>query len=147
MTTEPLIIERTYPVPALRVWKAISDKNEMKQWYFDLEEFKAVPGFVFSFMGGPSPEKQYKHICQVTEVISNQKLSYSWRFEGYEGNSVVTFELFEGGGTTRLKLTHAGLETFPADNPDFRKENFVTGWTELLGSSLKEYLEKAKVVS
>jgi hypothetical protein len=42
-----------------------------------------------------------------------------------------------------LKLTHEGLETFPASNTDFAKENFVAGWTHIVGTSLKEFVEKA----
>jgi hypothetical protein len=47
------------------------------------------------------------------------------------------------GKQTRLKLTHEGLETFPQDNPDFAKESFTAGWTEIIGTLLKQYLEKA----
>jgi uncharacterized protein YndB with AHSA1/START domain len=142
MNNEPFVIERTYNAPAEKVWKAISDKNEMKQWYFDLAEFKAEVGFEFHFTGGPSPERQYVHHCKITEVVPGKKLTYSWRYDGYKGNSFVTFELFGEGKNTRVKLTHAGLETFPNENPDFAKHNFVAGWTDIIGRSLKEYVEK-----
>jgi len=85
--------------------------------------------------------QQFKHLCKVTEVENDRKLTYSWRYEGYEGNSFVTFELFAEGDKTRLKLTHAGLETFPADKA-FAKENFVMGWTELIGNLLKKFVEQ-----
>ena len=140
--SEPFVIERTYNAPISTVWKAITDKNDMKQWYFDLAEFKPEVGFEFQFTGGPSPEKQYVHLCTITEVIPGRKLTHSWRYEGYEGKSFVTFELFDEGGKTRLTLTHAGLETFPKENPDLAKHNFVAGWTDLIGTSLQEYLEK-----
>jgi len=142
MNNEPFVIERTYNAPAEKVWKAISDKNEMKQWYFDLAEFKAEVGFEFHFTGGPSPERQYVHRCKITEVVPGKKLTYSWRYDGYKGNSFVTFELFGEGKNTRVKLTHAGLETFPNENPDFGKNNFTEGWTDIIGRSLKEYVEK-----
>jgi uncharacterized protein YndB with AHSA1/START domain len=142
MNNEPFIIERTYNAPVITVWKAITDKNEMKQWYFDLAEFRPEVGFEFKFTGGPSPEKQYLHLCKITEVIPGRKLTHSWRYDGYEGNSFVTFELFDEGDKTRLKLTHAGLETFPKENPDLAKHNFVAGWTDIIGRSLKEFVEK-----
>lgn len=140
MKSEPFVIECSYKAPAGKVWKALTDKNEMKQWYFGLAEFKAEVGFEFSFPGGPDG-KSYLHLCRVTEVIPGKKLGYTWRYDGYEGNSEVTFELFPEGDGTRLKLTHAGLETFP-ENPDFAKKNFEEGWTHIAGISLKEYLEK-----
>jgi hypothetical protein len=34
------------------------------------------------------------------------------------------------------------LETFPADYPDFAKKNFAEGWNWIIGTSLKDYLEK-----
>ncbi|GAA0544266.1 SRPBCC family protein [Chitinophaga japonensis] len=142
MQNEPLILERTYNAPVDKVWKAITDKDNMKQWYFNIPEFKPEVGFEFQFEGG-TPEKSYLHLCKVTEVIPGKKLTYSWRYEGYAGNSLVTFELFPEGDKTRLKLTHAGLDTFPADAPDLVRENFVQGWTELIGTSLKEFVEQA----
>ncbi len=85
MANEPFVIERTFNAPIEKVWKVITDKEEMKQWYF---------------------------------------------------------QLFPEGEKTRLKLTHTGLETFPAINPDFAKENFAQGWEHIIGKSLKEFLEK-----
>jgi len=141
MNNEPIIIERIYNAATTKVWKAISDKNEMKKWYFDLAEFKPEVGFEFQFYGGKE-ERQYLHLCRITEVIVGKKLTYSWRYDGYEGISYVTFELFNEGNQTRLILTHKGLETFPVSNPDFGKENFVEGWTHIVGISLKEFVEK-----
>jgi uncharacterized protein YndB with AHSA1/START domain len=142
MKKEPFIIERTYNAPVEKVWKAITDKNEMKQWYFDLAEFKPVVGFEFQFTGEGHKGEKYLHLCKITDVVPDKKLAYSWRYEGFEGISFVTFELFDEAGKTRLKLTHEGLETFPANNPDFAKESFAEGWTHIIGKSLKEFVEK-----
>jgi len=49
MNNEPFVIERIYNTPIAKVWSAITNKDEMKNWYFDLEEFKAEVGFKFSF--------------------------------------------------------------------------------------------------
>jgi len=142
MNTEPFVIERTYSTPVDKVWQAITDKDKMRQWYFDLKEFKAEVGFEFTFVGG-SEDKQYLHLCRITEVEPQKKLAYSWQYEGYPGESVVTWELFDEGSHTRVKLTHAGIHTFPTDNKDFARESFTAGWTYITGTSLKDYLEKA----
>jgi uncharacterized protein YndB with AHSA1/START domain len=138
---EPLVIERTFNAPVARVWSALTNKDEMTQWYFDLNEFKPEVGFEFQFTAGKEGGVQYSHHCKIKEVIPGKKLVHSWRYEGYEGDSQVTFELFPEGNRTRLKLTHEGLENFPK-TPDFVPENFRQGWTHLIGTSLKEYLEK-----
>jgi uncharacterized protein YndB with AHSA1/START domain len=144
---EPFVIERTYNASIEKVWKAITDKDQMKQWYFDIANFKPVVGLEFEFYGGSPEGIQYRHLCKITEVITSKKLTYSWRYDGYEGNSYVTFELFPEEEKTRLKLTHKGLETFPASNPDFAKKNFVQGWTDIIGSILKRFVEKEPVAS
>jgi hypothetical protein len=74
-----------------------------------------------------------------------QKIAYSWRYDGYAGSSLVTFELYEVGTKTRVKLTHAGLETFPKDDPNFAKKSFEQGWTHIVGTSLKAFTEKPSV--
>ena len=138
----PFVIERTYSATVSAVWKAITQKEEMKHWYFDLKEFKPEAGFEFEFYGGKD-DRQYLHLCKVVEVVENKKISYTWKYKDHKGSSQVTFELFPEGEKTRLKLTHSGLETFPSDNPDFAKKSFSEGWNMIIGKSLKAYVEKA----
>lgn len=138
---EAVIVERTFNAPVEKVWKAITEREQMKQWYFELAAFKAEVGFEFQFEGGKD-DRVYLHLCRVTEVIPNKKLTYSWRYDQFEGNSFVTFELSPQGNQTKLKLTHEGLETFPTNNPDFDRKNFAEGWNHILNKSLVDYLTK-----
>ncbi|HTS44752.1 MAG TPA: SRPBCC domain-containing protein [Puia sp.] len=140
MKSEPFVIERTLNAPVEKVWKAITDKEQMKKWYFDIAEFKPEKGFEFQFEG-VNKGRRFLHLCRIEEVVVSRKISHTWRYDGYEGNSLVSFELFPEGKYTRLKLTHEGLETFPQDNPDFARENFVVGWTYIIGTSLKKFVE------
>lgn len=143
MEATPIIKEVMLNAPASRVWNALTNKEEMKKWYFDIAEFKAEPGFEFSFTGGPAPDRQYTHLCTIKEIVPNKKLVHSWKYKGYEGESFVTWELFEEGvNKTKLRLTHTGLETFPASNADFKSDNFDKGWTSIVGTRIKEYVEK-----
>ena len=139
----PIVVEKIYNAPVEKVWRAIINRDEMKKWYFDLPEFNAVPGFEFQFYGEGKQGDKFLHLCKVVEVVDKKKLSYSWRYDGYEGDSLVTFELFPEQGKTKVKLTHEGLETFPVTaHNDFAKQNFMEGWTEILGTILKNYIEK-----
>ena len=143
MNANPIIKEVELNAPVSKVWKALTDADEMRKWYFDLKEFNPVVGFEFHFFGGP-PEKSYKHVCRITEVISEKKLTYSWCYEGEPGESFVTFELFNKGNRTGLKLTHTGLETFTSGNPHLDRKNFEQGWREIIDTNLTEYFEKIK---
>jgi uncharacterized protein YndB with AHSA1/START domain len=142
MENTSIVLERLFNAPVKRVWKALTNVEEMKNWYFDLQGFKAEVGCLFQFTGGHDKGVQYLHLCEITEVVLHKKLSYSWRYEGYTGVSFVTFELTEQGNKTLLKLTHNGIQTFPNDNPDFALYNFEEGWNEIINKSLKNYLGK-----
>ena len=140
MNTEPIIIERTYDAPVAMVWSALTHKEEMKQWCFDIPDFEPVVGYEFTFEGGEEG-KNYTHLCTVTEVVPLKKLAYTWRFKGYDGDSLVTYELYAEGDKTRLKLKHEGVDNFDKSVAGFAKENFVTGWTEIMGEMLRKHLD------
>src|SRR5881398_3686421 len=137
--TGTVVMERTFNAPVARVWRALTDADEMRQWYFDLKEFKPKVGFEFEFVV-EHEGNSYHHLCRVTEVIPQKKLAYTWRYKGHEGDSLVTFELFADGDETRLKLTHQGLQTFPK-TAAFARKNFEAGWTAIIDSELKQFLE------
>ncbi len=140
MSAQPFTIEKVINAPVARVWKAITDSSQMKEWYFDIPGFEAKKGFEFQFEGGPDG-RSYTHLCKITEVVSQKKLQHTWSYKGYEGMSVVTWELTDMGGKTKVKLTHTGLETFPS-NPDFARKNFEAGWNSIVGDLLPNYTEK-----
>jgi uncharacterized protein YndB with AHSA1/START domain len=139
---EAVIVERTFDAPVARVWKALTDVDQMRVWYFDLKEFKPQIGFEFEFVV-EHEGNTYHHLCKVTEVIPEKKIAYTWRYKGEVGDSLVTFELFGEGDRTRLKLTHSGIETFPK-TPAYARKNFEAGWTEIVGSELKRFVENAE---
>ena len=136
------MIERTFDAPVDRLWKALTDVDEMRQWYFDLKEFKPEVGFEFEFVV-EHEGVTYHHLCRITEVTPQKRIAYTWRYKGEQGDSLVTFELFAAGDKTQLKLTHTGLETFPR-TPAFARKNFNEGWTQIIGTSLKEFVEKTE---
>lgn len=144
MENNPVIVEETFDASVKDVWKAITDKDEMIKWYFDLEEFNPEPGFEFRFTGHGKKGESYTHICKVTEAVPESKLQYSWSYENFPGNSLVTFKLSESGNQVKVRLTHEGLESFTNDNPDFARENFTEGWNEIIRKSLKTYLNSLK---
>jgi uncharacterized protein YndB with AHSA1/START domain len=143
MKNDPIVVEQTLDALPEKVWKAITNKEEMKKWYFDVSDFRADPGFEFTFEAG-SDERKYLHLCKVITAIPLRKLSYTWRYNGYAGDSMVTFELVPKDGNdgplTTVRLTHEGVGTFPSQ-PDFAYESFEQGWNEIIRKSLKEFVE------
>lgn len=138
-----VVIKRLIDAPVARVWKALTDKEELKNWLPFFADFEPEVGHEVRFKLGKDAEHQYEHISKVIEVVDGKKLVYGWRYEGYPGDSQVTFELFPEGEKTTVVLTHAILEPFPSDNQDFALGSFNQGWN-YTADGLKDYVEKTK---
>ncbi|WP_410219628.1 SRPBCC domain-containing protein [Pedobacter sp.] len=141
MKNQDIEITVLIKAPVTKIWNAISSVEEMKNWYFTLKDFKPVPGFKFKFWAGPD-EKQYLHCCEVIDVEPLKRLSYTWRYEGFPGNSLVIWILEEQQNNhTLLILKHVDVETLKNEYPAFDPENFVAGWKSIT-HNLKEYAER-----
>ena len=46
-----LVVERTFDAPVALVWKALTDKDDIRQWSFDIPRFAAKVGHEFEFYG------------------------------------------------------------------------------------------------
>lgn len=141
-TAAPVVVEQVFPASRDAVWKAITDKDQMRQWFFEtIEDFVPEPGFETQF-NVRAEDKDYLHLWKVTEVIPNKKIVYKWRYGGYPGDSFVFWELSETAIGTQLRLTHRGHATFSQDEPVFNRENCEEGWRYFLCERLKAFLER-----
>lgn len=136
--SEPVVVERVIDAPVAAVWAAITTPEAIRKWFCEFKNFEAVVGREFEFTADDKGVS-YLHHCQVTGVIPEQRLAYTWRYTGYTGDSLVAFDLSSEGSKTRIRVTHTGLETFPQISA-FAKGNFEQGWTALVGTLLPQYL-------
>jgi len=142
MKTEPIVVEQTFKTPVEKVWKATTEKDQMRQWFFDaISEFEPIQGFQTQF-NVRVENADYLHLWRVKEVVPLKRIVYEWRYGSVPGNSSVTWELSEAPDGTKLKLTHEGIETFPQENPVFRRASGQAGWNYFIRESLKKYLER-----
>lgn len=139
VNNQSLVIERTINAPAERVWRALTDITELKQWLSFFPAFEPRVGFATEFMLGSDEQHQYRHHVTVLEAVPNQKLRYSWDYGGMSPNSSVTFELFAEAKITRLVLT-CRIDPLPTDQPDFMK-NTSEGWN-YTADELKKFAEQ-----
>jgi uncharacterized protein YndB with AHSA1/START domain len=136
----PFVMEQVYDAPIKQVWQALIEEDSLRDWYFpQLQQFEPVVGFDFVFDNDGSP---YQKAWRVTKLTEGRLLAHSWTYKGYPGSSEVSFELFEEGDKTLLRLTHTGLGSFPNDR-HFARGRFEDGWKQILGINLKEHLEKS----
>ncbi|HAO26911.1 MAG TPA: SRPBCC domain-containing protein, partial [Chryseobacterium indologenes] len=78
----PIIVQYEIEAPVDKVWKALTDKNEMKFWYFDIPDFVAEAGQIFNFFE-PGGENKYHHQGEILDILPNQKLKHTWSYPDY----------------------------------------------------------------
>lgn len=138
----PIIVEQVVDAPIETVWKSITEIDLMRQWYFEnIPSFKAEIGFETQF-NVQSGSRNFLHKWKVTDVIPQKMITYNWKYEGYPGDSFVTFELSSQNSLTKLKLTHHVQKSFPDDIPEFTRESCLGGWTFFIKQRLKEFLDE-----
>lgn len=136
----PVVVEQDFPVSRGTLWRAITERDQMIQWFFaEIPEFKPESGFETEF-NIHSGERDFHHMWKILEVIPEQKIVYDWRYPDFPGVGKVIFELFEQKDGSRLRVTNEGLETFPQDVPEFARESCEAGWKYFIQGNLRDYL-------
>jgi uncharacterized protein YndB with AHSA1/START domain len=140
-TDKPIVVEQTYEASLGELWNAITELKQMTQWFFgNIQAFEPKVGFETSFIV-ENEGRLFPHLWKITEVEPLRKITYNWRYEGYTGDSFVTFELFEQGKNTKLRLLHTITKDFQSNIPEFTRESCMAGWNFFIRQSLKDYLK------
>ncbi len=140
---EPVVVEQRFSCTAAELWSAITNVDKMRVWYFaEIPEFEPQLDFEVQF-SIESGGRDFLHLWTVTEVRPLSLIRYRWRYEGYSGDSIVTFLLCEEGAETTLKVSTEIREDFSEDIPEFARDSCVAGWNFLIKESLNGYLSQA----
>ena len=140
-TDEAIIIESRINASIEKVWAVITELSHMQKWFFDnIPEFEASVGFETNFIVDAG-ERTFDHRWKITDVQINRKISYNWRYEGYNGDSNVHFELFSEKENTLIRLTTEIIEDFPQEVPEFKIESCIGGWNYFIKESLTKYID------
>ncbi len=134
-------VEELLNSPIEEVWAAITNPQEMRQWYFDtISDFKPEVGFS-TRLTMDSGERKFNATWVVKRVVPGREIQYNWSYDEYEGEGPVTFSLLPKGDKTLITVINEGLETFPSEIPEFTKESCKGGWEYFIQQRLPEYLE------
>lgn len=136
----PIIVEQLFHNSADEVWKAITELDQMKEWFFDnIPDFKPEVGFRTQFNVN-EPSRDFMHLWEVTKVMPNKMIVTNWRFEELEGNSLVIFELTSIGNKTKLTVTNKVTQDFDDSIPEFKRESCIGGWNYFIKERLVQFL-------
>ena len=124
-STRSVIVEREFPHPPEKLWRALTDSSLIEQWLMK-NDFQPVAGRAFNLRMDPMPNWNGVIDCQVLAVEPNRTLSYTWGTLGLE--SVVTFTLTPTDTGTHLRMEHSGFR--PDQEANYR--GAIYGWQKFL---------------
>ncbi len=136
----PVIVTECFANSVASVWAAITEPEQMRQWFFEqMEAFVPQLGFETCFVV-ENEGRVFPHRWKITDVKAEQKITYNWKYDGYQGDSLVSFRLTADGDQTCLTLTHQVVEEFQEGIPEFTRESCLAGWTWFISQRLKAYM-------
>lgn len=137
-----VVIKQRVNAPIDKVWSAITDRSQMKDWYFDIPDFGTDLQTQFSFYENDG-ENKHQHHGEILEVIPKEKLKHTWSYPQIsKDRTIVKWNLQDEGDKTLVILTHKGLENFEHLGEDFSKDSFDKAWTEIVSIKLKNFIER-----
>jgi uncharacterized protein YndB with AHSA1/START domain len=126
---EPIRVERLLPAPIEDVFDALTDAARMADWFSpvgraEVEADAVVGGRLRVVM--IEGDVRLEHDGEFLDVRRPTRLSFTWRspYTGAEP-TVVTIDLSDEGGTTRLVLLHDRL-------PPEERASHAGGWGAIL---------------
>ena len=141
---DPIIVEEYFDADPGSVWGAITEVEQMREWFFEnIPDFKPIVGFTVEF-NVDAGERSFLHQWEITKVVPGRLIEYNWKYSGYAGDAIVTFEVIPENGSTMLRLTNIVTEDFQEGIPEFERQSCIGGWEYFIKQRLNEYLRKGK---
>jgi uncharacterized protein YndB with AHSA1/START domain len=124
-STRTLVIERVFPHPPEKLWRALTENPLIAQWLMK-NDFEPIAGRKFQFLSEPVPNWDGVIDCEVLIVDPLKRLSYSWSTLGLD--SVVLWTLTPAAGGTHVRMAHSGFR--PDQQRAYQGANY--GWQRFL---------------
>lgn len=131
--TRTVVIERHFPHPPEKLWRALTESSLLAQWLMN-NDFAPVVGRKFQLRHDPMPHWNGIIDGEVLTIVPLKQLSYTWSSMGLD--TVVRFTLTPSDGGTHLRVEQSG---FPTDQDTAYKgatygwQNFLAALDRLLG--------------
>jgi uncharacterized protein YndB with AHSA1/START domain len=139
-TTRTLVVERVFPHPPEKLWRALTESPLLAQWMMG-NDFEPVPGRKFQFRTDPKPNWNGIVDGEVLVVEPLKQLSYNWAVGKSESSAglqwVVLWTLTPVEGGTHLRMEQSGFGPDQAVNYNGARYGwkiFFDGLERVLGS-------------
>ena len=125
--THTLVIEKEFPYPPEKLWRALTEGALIKEWLMD-NDFHPSVGHQFNFRATPVANWNGVIDSKVLIVEPNRKLAYSWGSMGLE--TIVTWTIVATAGGTRLRMEQSGFR--PDQEFAYKGANY--GWQKFISN-------------
>ena len=125
-STRTVLVEKEFPHPPEKVWRALTESSLMEQWLMK-NDFEPVVGRAFTLRMEPMPNWNGVIEGRVLAVEPGRTLAYTWDALGLE--SVVTLTLTPTATGTHVRLEQSG---FRADQ-EANYKGAQYGWQSFFG--------------
>jgi uncharacterized protein YndB with AHSA1/START domain len=131
---------RTFPVDLATMWSLWTDPAHLGRWFRpSVDEYGATLASVDLREGGEVRFEMLRTTGEVHAVSGRivgleppHRLSYTWRWDGEENESVVELAFTETDGGTNVEITHTRL----VDQAD--AERHAAGWNGMLSTLVRD---------
>jgi uncharacterized protein YndB with AHSA1/START domain len=126
-STRSVIVEKEFPHPPEKVWRALTESSLIEQWLLK-NDFQPVAGHSFRLSRDPMPNWDGVIDCQVIAVEPCRTLSYTWGALGL--GSVVTFTLTATDAGTHVRMEQSGFR--PDQGANYKGAQY--GWQKFMSN-------------
>lgn len=120
-----------------KVWRALTEPALLAEWLLPVIGLELERGAAFTFKSQPYPGWDGIVNCRILGIEPHEKLSYSWRVEDMDLDTVVTFTLTPTPSGTRLSIVQSGFK--PSQKKNFGGARY--GW-KMMGGKLVDVLAR-----
>ena len=149
---KPAVYEKTFPVPVARVWRALTEPEQIVKWCGEDAMFHVTdiqhelrPGASVSLAASNTGKfaddvqggRKFVAAGTCVEVKPLRSLAYTRLYANsvpIAEETLIRYELVEQGGVTRVRVIHSGFES--NEGRDLHEQ----GWQRVLGY-LDNYLK------
>lgn len=147
---DEVICEADIAVPPARVFRALTDSDELAKWFTNAEcpakywRMDARKGGRYSYQTERSATVKVNGVDQfycegeITEFDPPRLLVYTWVANWHDNKTIATtvrWELTQTNSGTHVKVTHSGLA-----NEKVARDDYRGGWPGVM-DSLKAFVE------
>ena len=134
--TQDIVVDEVFPHAPETIWKALTTGELIARWLMEAHGFEPVVGNRFTYKTTPAGAWDGTILCEVLEVVPNQRLAYSWK-GGHDANvgygskleTVVAWTLTPTANGTRVRVVHSGF-VLPRNDTAYR--NMSDGWKKVI---------------